>query len=55
MVERLSEAMGTALVCKYVLPIPLKISFHMKKKWLVAARYLQNIKPFLNLKLSQYH
>ena len=40
-------------------PIPSKISFHMKKKWLVAglaALYLQSIKTvtLLTLELSQY-
>ena len=46
LIERLSEAMGTALVGNNFSPIPSKISFNMKKKWLVAARYLQIIKIF---------
>ena len=56
MIKRLSEAMGAALVGNNFLPIPLKFSFHMKKKLigLVAAQYLQSIKAFLTLKLSQY-
>ena len=49
MVERLSEAMGAALVCKYVLPIPLKISFHMK----ISDLLLPDIYKTLNLFESQ--
>ena len=44
MIERLSEAMDAALVCNNFSPIPPKFSFHMKK-WLVAAWYLQSVKP----------
>ena len=32
MIERLSEAMGAALVGNNFSPIPSKFSFHMKKK-----------------------
>ena len=46
MIERLSEAMGAALVGNNFLPIPSKISFHMKKKWPVAAQNLQSINTF---------
>ena len=48
--------MGAALVSNIFPPIPSKFSFHMKKKWLVAARYLQSIKleTFLTVQLSQY-
>ena len=42
---KMELAMGAALVGNNFLPIPLKISFHMKiKKWLVAAQKLQIIK-----------
>ena len=55
LIERLSEAMGAALVGNNFSPIPSKFSFHMKKKkWLVAARNLQSIKTLLTLELSQY-
>ena len=54
MIERFSGAMGEALVGNNFVPIPSKISFHMKKKrWLVAARNLQSIKTLLALELSQ--
>ena len=43
-----------ALVCNNFSPIPSKISFHMKKKGLVAALYLQSIKTCLTVELSQY-
>ena len=46
--------MGAALVGNNFSPIPLKIPFHIKKKWLVAARYLQSIKTFLTVEVSQY-
>ena len=53
---KMELAMGAALVGNNFLPIPLKISFHMKiKKWLVAAQKLQIIKTLLTLKLSQHH
>ena len=55
MIARLSEAMGAALVGNIFSPIPSKFSFHMTKKWLVAARYLQSIKTFLTVELSQYY
>ena len=32
MIKRLSQAMGAVLVCNKFLPIPSKISFHMKQK-----------------------
>ena len=50
MIKRLSEAMGAALVGNNFLPIPLKFSFHMKKKviGLVAAQYLQSIKSLFD-------
>ena len=32
MIERLSKALGKTLVGNNFLPIPYKISFHMKKK-----------------------
>ena len=51
MIERLSEAMGAALVGNNFLPIPTKFQFTWKKKWLVAAWNLQTL---LALKLSQY-
>ena len=54
MIERLSKATGAALVGRNFLPIPLKISFHMKKKWLIAAQYLQSIKTFFALELTQW-
>ena len=43
MIEKLSEAMDAALVCNNFWLIPLKISFQLKKKWLVASQYLQGI------------
>ena len=48
MIERLSKAMGAALVGNNYSPIPLKNSFHMKKKATrcYAARNLQSIKTF---------
>ena len=56
MIARLSEAIGATLVGNIFCPIASKISFHMKKKVLIAARYLQsmNLKTFLTLELSQY-
>ena len=61
-----SEAMSTALVCnKFLLPnqlIHLSGEFISHEKgicslfqWLVTAKNLQSIKPFLTLKLGQYH
>ena len=54
MVERLSEAMGAALVGNNFSPIPWKFHFTWKKK--VTARNLQSIKTLLALELtrSQY-
>ena len=46
--------LGVALVGNKFSPIPSKISFHMKKRWLVTVRNLQSNKSFLTLKLSQY-
>ena len=48
MIERLSEAMGAALVGNNFSTIPSKISFYMKNKSYLllpesAARYLKNI------------
>ena len=40
--------MGAALLVNNISPIPLKISFHMKKKVLVVARNLQSIKTFVD-------
>ena len=54
LIERLSEAMGAALVGNNFSPIPSKFHFTWKKKWLVAARNLQSIKTLLTLELSQY-
>ena len=54
LIERLSEAMGAALVGNTFSPIPSKISFHVKKKWLVPARNLQSIKTLLTVKPSRY-
>ena len=54
MIERLSEAVGTAVVSNKFSAIPLKISFHMKTKRLVTAQNLQSIKNFLTFELSQY-
>ena len=51
MIESLSEAMGAAFVGNKFSGIPSKFSFHMKKKWLSAARNLQSIKTFLTLEL----
>ena len=46
LIERLSEAMGAALVGNNFSPIPSKFSFHIKrKKWLVAARNYKALKP----------
>ena len=55
-IKTLSEEMGTALVCSNFSPITVtsKISFHMKKKVLVAAWNLQSINTLLTLVLSQY-
>ena len=56
LIERLSSAMGAALVGNNFSPIPSKLSFH-NKKWLVVAqifRNLQSIKTLLTLELSQY-
>ena len=65
----LNETMGAALVGDNFSPIPSKISFHMKRKWLVTARTymkskwlvaaqtlhcLQSIETFLPLELSLY-
>ena len=47
--KRLSEVMGAALVGNNFSPISSKISFHVKKKWIVAARNLPSIKTFLTL------
>ena len=38
--RNIEETMGVALVCNNISPIPSKISSHMKKKWLVAAKTL---------------
>ena len=46
--------MGAALVSNNFSPIPSKISFHMRKKWLAAARILQSIKTLSTLELSHY-
>ena len=54
MIARLSEAMGAALVGNNFQPIPMDIPFPMKKKSVVTARYLQSIKTFLTIELSQY-
>ena len=54
MIARLSEALGAALVSNNLLLFPSKISFHMKKKWLVAALHLQSILTFSTVDLSQY-
>ena len=56
MIERLSEAMGAALVGNNFSPIPWKFHFRWKKKWLVAARNLQSIKPcwLLNSVLQEW-
>ena len=54
MIARLSEAMGAALVGNNFSPIPMEISFPMKKKLFVTARYLQSIKTFSTVKPSQY-
>ena len=54
LIERLCEAMGAALVGNNFSPIPSNFSFHIKKKWLVAARNLQSIETLLTLELSQY-
>ena len=54
MIKRLSKETGAALVGNNISPIPLKISFRMKKKLLVAARNLKSIETFLTLELSQY-
>ena len=56
LIERLSQAMGAALVgdtSRQFHP-SRKFNFSWKKMWLVAARYLQSIKTFLTLELSQY-
>ena len=45
LIERLSKAMGAALFGNKISPIPSKISFHMKKKWLLAAQNL-HLNPF---------
>ena len=54
MIARSSKAMGAALICKNFSSIPSKISFHIKKKSVVTAQYLQSIKTFLILEVSQY-
>ena len=48
--------MGSALVYNNFLPIWLIFLYHMKTKWLVAARNLQSMKTLLTLEqwLSQY-
>ena len=46
MIKGLSKAMSVALVSNKFLLIPSKYSFHMKKKWLVTAHYLQSMKFF---------
>ena len=54
MIERLSEAMSTALVDNKFLLILLKIPFHMKrKKSVVTAQNLHTIKTFLTKTVSQ--
>ena len=52
MIERLSEAMGAALVGNNFSPILLEFYFTLKKKWLVAARNVQSIKTLFALELS---
>ena len=54
MIKKSSEAMGAALVNNNFSPIPQKLLFHIKKKILVVAQYLQSITTFLTLELSQY-
>ena len=51
--ERLSEVMGAALVGNNFSPIPLKFSFHMKKKSDLS-RPDKALKPFLTFKLKKY-
>ena len=46
MIERFSEAMGSALVCNNFSPILWKFHFTWKKRWFVTARNLQSIKPY---------
>ena len=47
MIARLSEVMGAALVGSNVWPIPLKISFHMKKGvTLLQPDIYKALKPF---------
>ena len=54
MIARLSEAMGAALVGNNFWPIPSEFHFPMKKEYVVSARYLQSIKTFFTVELSQY-
>ena len=48
--------MGAALVCNNLADWPIPLEFHspMKTKSVVTARYLQSIKTFLTVELSQY-
>ena len=46
--------MGAALVGNNFWPIPSEFHFPMKKEYVVSARYLQSIKTFFTVKLSQY-
>ena len=54
MIARFSEAMGGALVDNNFWLIPSESYFLMKKNSVVTARYLQSIKTFLTVELSQY-
>ena len=53
LLERLSKAMGAALVGNNFSPIPSNFSFHIKKKkWLVAAWNLKSIKTWLTFDIK---
>ena len=45
MIERLSEAMGAALVCNNFSPIPWKFISHEKKKWSLRPEVYKALKP----------
>ena len=55
MIERLSKAMSMALVCINFLPIPSKLSFHMRKIIHRHGPKFISHKNLLTLELSQYH
>ena len=50
--RKIERSYGRCLGLQLLLANSMEISFHMKKKWLVAALNLQTIKTLLTLELS---